>query len=296
MSQPPGEIRAEIASVLRSGRQIAGALVCVALLALLFTMVNVTLFATGQGVPWWIAWLLDPMASITLGAMILAEGVLARYELGSGRWAVATKWFAGLATWAMNIWSSVVAGSAAGVLLHSVAPGLVLGLAEAAPWVRRQFAAVAAGLAQRLADVEDELTRERAAVLAEQDRAHREHQERIDAERRERLAEIEQERLERQALELARMEQEHQERLQAKAVTAPAQRQRGRVPARQVQRPAAPDLARLVELARPLVEQGLGRDAIRAELQTTAHWARKAVEAVRAEKRTPLHALPGGGR
>ncbi len=123
----------------------------VVLLALVFTMVNVQQFAAaGQvlsSVQWWIAWLLDPMASITMGAAIVYEGLLADYGRTVG-WLTATKWYAGLCTWAMNIWVSVTGGSLAGVLLHSVAPGLVLLLAEAAPRVRRHLAEIVTDLQQ----------------------------------------------------------------------------------------------------------------------------------------------------
>lgn len=296
IDRTPDEIRVEIKCLVRAGRQIATALTFVALLALVFTMVNVTLFAAHEGVPWFIAWLLDPVASVALGSMILAEGVLARYECEPGRWVSITKWFSGLATWAMNIWSSAVAGAAAGVLLHSIAPGIVLGLAEAAPWVRRQLATVVGRLERQLAEDEEALVREQAERAAAQ---ATEAREKAAAERTERLARIEQERLERQTLELARMEMERLERLEAsasaEAVMTPPVRRRSRGGRRQVERQAAPDLNELIELARPLVEQGLGREKIQEKLQISAHWARKAVEGVRAgmEER-PLRAVGRG--
>ena len=54
-------------------------------LGLLFTMVNVQRFAAG-GAPaftavWWAAWLLDPMVSLVLLAVIRAEQVTARHQL-----------------------------------------------------------------------------------------------------------------------------------------------------------------------------------------------------------------------
>lgn len=132
------------------GRHGVQVLAVVLVLALVFTMVNVQQFAAqGQpafGVQWWIVWLLDPMASITMAAAIVFEGLLADYGKPKEPWLIATKWYAGVATWAMNIWTSAAAGSAAGVLLHSVAPGILLGLAEAAPRVRRHLAEVIAEL------------------------------------------------------------------------------------------------------------------------------------------------------
>lgn len=118
----------------------------VLLLALVFTMVNVQQFAakgTPQfGVQWWIAWLLDPMASLTMATAIVFEGFLADYDKPKVGWLVAAKWYAAVAVWGMNIWQSAASGSFAGVWLHSVAPGLVCLLAEAAPRVRRHMADV----------------------------------------------------------------------------------------------------------------------------------------------------------
>lgn len=149
----------DAAWVLRMGRHGVQVLAVVLVLALVFTMVNVQQFAAQghptYGVQWWIAWLLDPMASLTMAAAIVYEGLLADYGKPKVHWLTATKWYAGVATWGMNIWSSAAAGSFAGIWLHSVAPGLVLLLAEAAPRVRRH-----------MADIIDELERELAPVIA----------------------------------------------------------------------------------------------------------------------------------
>lgn len=187
----PADFREEAAWVSRLGRYGARTMVVVALLALVFTMVNVQLFAAaGHSVAsfeWWIAWLLDPMASITMGAAIVFEGILADYERRETRLNV-VKWFAGLCTWAMNIWASAAAMSAAGVLLHSVAPGLVLLLAEAAPRVRRQLAEIAAGLERQAAESDRaHLAAERAAYDADL-RRRRVDSERDDARRQRELA------------------------------------------------------------------------------------------------------------
>lgn len=147
----PGGRDGEAVWVLRMGAWGAQALALVLVLALLFTMVNVQTFAAAghpvASFQWWIAWLLDPMASITLGTAIVFEGLLAGYGRTVG-WLTATKWYAGGCTWAMNIWVPMTSGSLAGVLLHSVAPGLVLLLAEAAPRVRWHLAEIVDELRQ----------------------------------------------------------------------------------------------------------------------------------------------------
>jgi hypothetical protein len=142
--------RAEAEWLTRMGRWGAYALTTVAVLALVFTMVNVQQFAAA-GHPvgsfqWFIAWLLDPMASITLGTAIVWRSVLADHDR-SEPWLNATMWYAGIATYVMNTWASWAAGSPSGVVLHSVAPGLILLLAESAPRVRRHFAEIRAELA-----------------------------------------------------------------------------------------------------------------------------------------------------
>lgn len=120
----------------------------VLLLALVFTMVNVQQFAANNepGSWWWwtIAWFLDPMATLTAATAIVFEVVLADHSKPRVGWLTATKWYALGCTWAMNIWSSVTANNPAGILLHSVAPGLVFLLAEAAPRVRTHLAQIIA--------------------------------------------------------------------------------------------------------------------------------------------------------
>lgn len=119
-------------------------------LALVFTMVNVQQFAAEghplYGVQWFIAWLLDPMASLTMVAAIIYEGLLSDYGKPRVVWLEITKWYAGVGTWGMNIWASAAVSSWHGVWLHSIAPGIALGLAQAAPRVRRHMADIIAEL------------------------------------------------------------------------------------------------------------------------------------------------------
>ena len=104
-------------------------------LGLAFTMTNVQVFAaSGAGawsLPWLAAWVLDPTVSLVLIAVLRAEQITSRYQVRTGRWVRAAKWFALAATYVMNTWSSWAAGSAAGVVLHSVPPLLVFVAAEA---------------------------------------------------------------------------------------------------------------------------------------------------------------------
>lgn len=113
------------------------------LLALAFTMVNVQQFAAAGAavgsLPWLSAWLLDPMVSLVLIAVLLAEQVTARWQVETGRWVRRTKVFAFLATYVMNTWTAWDKLDPAGIVLHSVPPLLVLATAEAAPHLRERI-------------------------------------------------------------------------------------------------------------------------------------------------------------
>jgi hypothetical protein len=152
------DLRGEIARVESVRGWIDRAVYAVAAGALVFTMLNVSLFAAEHGTPWWMAWLLDPLSSVALLAVLVGDGVLSRHGVTSSGWAVALKWFAALATWSMNIWTSFAAGDVAGVLLHSVAPGLVVLLAQAAPGYRLAFGTVLGRLRNELANCEHTAT------------------------------------------------------------------------------------------------------------------------------------------
>jgi hypothetical protein len=110
-------------------------------LGLAFTMVNVQAFAADGApvgsLPWVAAWLLDPMVSLVLIAVLRAEQITARYQVSdAGPWIRRTKRFAFAATYVMNTWSSFGHGDAAGIVLHSVPPLLVFCAAETAPVLR----------------------------------------------------------------------------------------------------------------------------------------------------------------
>lgn len=109
-------------------------------LGLAFTMVNVQGFAARDAavgsLPWLAAWLLDPMVSLVLVAVLRAEQITARYQVDTGIWPHRTKWFAFLATYVMNTWQSWTHLDPAGIVLHSVPPVLVFLAAETAPVLR----------------------------------------------------------------------------------------------------------------------------------------------------------------
>ncbi|WP_245616834.1 hypothetical protein [Amycolatopsis taiwanensis] len=105
------------------------------LLGLAFTMTNVQQFAAAGSrpwsLPWWGAWLLDPMVSLVLLAILRAEQVTARHGVRTGGWVRGAKWFTLGATYVMNTWEAYANRSPALVVLHSVPPLVVFVAAEA---------------------------------------------------------------------------------------------------------------------------------------------------------------------
>lgn len=116
-------------------------------LGLAFTATNVAQFAAAGTVPWtpeWaIGWLLDPMVSLVLVAVLRAEQLTARYQVATGPWVRRAKWGCLAATYVMNTWQSWAAGSPAGIVLHSVPPLVVLVAVEAVTDLRNKLTEVA---------------------------------------------------------------------------------------------------------------------------------------------------------
>lgn len=80
----------------RVGTQVDALLWTGITLGLAFTTVNVQRFAAAGAPPfttlWWAAWLLDPMVSLVLLAVIRAEQITSRQGLRPSTWARVTKW------------------------------------------------------------------------------------------------------------------------------------------------------------------------------------------------------------
>lgn len=125
------------------------ALVGVAVLALVFTAVNVTLFATSRGVSLGIAILLDPMVALALAAVLYADARLAAWGLAPPTWSAALRWFTAIAATLMNTWTSIwpdgqigwpTRADPAGILLHGVPTVLLILLTETIAAYRRTIA------------------------------------------------------------------------------------------------------------------------------------------------------------
>jgi hypothetical protein len=197
--------RKAITDIERTERLVTTILVILGIGGLIFTAVNVTLFAIDHHTHPGIAWMLDPLVSLALLGVLFIDGRLAAHGYKPGGWPFALRWFAGLATWLMNCWASLYPDEKftgwpanpdpAGLVLHSVIPFLVILLAEAGARYRkfctekksRYLATVEAHKEQqenkRRADQEAEKQRreaERATAEAERQRA----QDLADEERR----------------------------------------------------------------------------------------------------------------
>lgn len=122
-------------------------------LGLAFTMTNVQAFAAAGSpawsLPWLAAWLLDPMVSVVLLAILRAEQVTARHQIRTGPWVRRAKWFTLAATYTMNTWASYAAGSLSGVVLHSVPPLVVFVAAEAVTDLRYKLTEAANAVTSR---------------------------------------------------------------------------------------------------------------------------------------------------
>ena len=148
----------ETARIQRAATRLDRALTVVACGALAFSTVNVALLAIDHGVPAWIAWMLEPLVGIALWAVLSSDAVLSRYGMRAGAAAWLLRSFTGGATLVLNVWGSVFATGAggrlvwdpdpAGILLHAIAPVLLILLAEAAPRYRARFARITARLRQ----------------------------------------------------------------------------------------------------------------------------------------------------
>ncbi len=118
------------------------------MLGLAFTMTNVQSFAAvgtpAWSLPWLAAWLLDPMVSLVLLAILRAEQVIVRYDVHAGGWVRGAKWFTLAATYVMNTWEALASGSADMVVLHSVPPLVVFVAVEAITELRVKLGEAAA--------------------------------------------------------------------------------------------------------------------------------------------------------
>ncbi|MGW2651628.1 extensin [Streptomyces sp. NPDC001393] len=106
-------------------RTMTWVLCTVGLLALVFTTVNVTRFATSRNVPLPIAILLDPMIGTALAGVLYVDARLASWGIRPPAWSTALRWSAGCTAALMNSWESLWPDGQIG-LPHQADPAAVL--------------------------------------------------------------------------------------------------------------------------------------------------------------------------
>ncbi|MEY9961327.1 hypothetical protein [Streptacidiphilus sp. MAP5-52] len=232
--------RTALERLTKLGTMITRALMTIGGGALIFTCTNVMLFAMSRGVPSWIAWMLDPMASLALLTVLYVDGVLTEHGgERAGGWPAALRWFAGLATWLMNSWTSWYPDGrfhlipqhpdAGGLLLHSVAPLLLILLAEASSGYRKYLA----GRMGELRETVQAWTDQEQAAKAQREREERERREAAVAEERELRRQERERELERERLENEDRQREREERAALARLAAESERERERVALRE---------------------------------------------------------------
>lgn len=196
---------------------------------------------------------------------------------------------------ALNCGASLANGHYAAAAFHAFLPVLLVVLTEASQSYSLRFHAIADEA--HAAELTEQQARQAEADEATRvDRETRQAERAAEDARREQAAEQARQDRERQAHQLAALlaltPQLARRRQRAAPARARQPRQTKAPAARHAAKPAsnqASDLAALVERARPLVADGMGRTQLARQLGTTPHWARRAIEQIEAEPR--LHAV-----
>ncbi|MFI1205807.1 extensin [Streptomyces sp. NPDC020883] len=127
-------------------RTMTRVLCVVGVLALVFTTVNVTRFATSRDVPLPIAVLLDPIIGTALAGVLYVDARLAAWGITPPAWSTTLRWSAGSTAALMNTWQSLWPDGQIGwphhadpaaVLLHLTPALLLIALTETIAAYRR---------------------------------------------------------------------------------------------------------------------------------------------------------------
>ncbi|MGW3956983.1 extensin [Streptomyces sp. NPDC004752] len=127
-------------------RTMTWVLCTVGILALVFTTVNVTRFATSRNIPLPIAVLLDPMIGTALASVLYVDARLASWSISPPAWSTTLRWSAGCTAALMNSWDSLWPDGQIGwphqadpaaVLLHLTPALLLIALTETIAAYRR---------------------------------------------------------------------------------------------------------------------------------------------------------------
>jgi hypothetical protein len=283
-----GERQAAVRTARRSARLMDAVLLVVAVLTMSFSLGNIHTFALHHHVQDPIAWFLAPAIDLALVAALVGDAVLSRVELDAGEWAYRLRWYTGGATLVLNGWEAVASLDPAAIVLHVVPPVLLFVLAEAAVPYRMRFAESVRLMAVESAQSADRLPAPTEPVAAP------ESDERSTRDLQESVYDQEAEQDPQEAAESAPAAIES-----ARPVPdspAPARRSRratGPVPqaAKSAARPVR-SLDELVAEARELPAEERTAERIRVALRIGAGRAREVRDALAAEVRPVLRAVP----
>ncbi|MFD8300694.1 DUF2637 domain-containing protein, partial [Streptomyces bauhiniae] len=139
--------------------------------------------------------------------VVRVDAIVARLDGDAGFWPALLRWLTGFMTLGLNVADSALRGDLVGVGVHSVAPTLLIVVAEAGLKWRRAIA-VAVERIEREHQAEAERERRERREREERERADREREQEAARLERERQDRIERERLEH-AARIAREEREH---------------------------------------------------------------------------------------
>lgn len=123
------------------GRIISGATWTIALVVIIFSVITATGFVADHKTPLWAAPLIGLAVDAAFVMSLTADSFLSRYALPApGPWPRLLRWFTGACSIGLNDGLAIAGRDGVGVAIHSIAPALLLLLAEAAPAYRRAFA------------------------------------------------------------------------------------------------------------------------------------------------------------
>ncbi|MFI1973703.1 DUF2637 domain-containing protein [Streptomyces wedmorensis] len=204
--------------------------------AMLYSVLTVTpLMAAHTAAGWrWTAPILPLVVDAAVVIVVRLDSVLARLGGHGGRWPVVLRWMTGCMTLALNVGDSALKKDLVGVMVHAVAPTLLIITAETGLAYRRGITNALTALQER--ERAERAEREKAAAEKAEaaDRRAREEREfeaRMAREQRDHEASLAREQAEREA----QQRREEAERAEAAAAAERAERER-REHAREQQR------------------------------------------------------------
>lgn len=125
----------------RLGAIISGATWMIAAIVVVFSVITATNFVADHKTPLWAAPLIGLAVDAAFVMSLSADSFLSRHARpDAGPWPRTLRWFTGACSIGLNDGLAIADRDYVGVAIHTIAPALLLLLAEAAPAYRRAFA------------------------------------------------------------------------------------------------------------------------------------------------------------